>query len=119
MSAAGFKIFDKDYHELDANRLPIINTSNKGTIVWPPGAEPREPAYFGFNCPNGERHCSYLRIRGGPVDDGKRPTWTWDGNYANPTINPSINCLSCSPQNPSEKYGGCGWHGWITNGEVK
>lgn len=117
MSGVGFVLFDKDYHELNADGRPIVRTSNVGTIVFPPDAEPRPPAFFGFKCPRLEgRHCNYLRIRGGPADDGKGATWQWNGNYDRPTLTPSINCLSHNPQNPAEKYAGCGWHGFITSG---
>jgi hypothetical protein len=33
------------------------------------------------------------------------PRWSWDGNKAEPTIEPSIRCLS-----------GCMWHGYLTHG---
>lgn len=32
--------------------------------------------------------------------------WEWDASTC--SLNPSINCV-----------GGCGWHGWITNGEIR
>lgn len=31
--------------------------------------------------------------------------WTWDGNMDRPTVQPSI-----------LRHGGCGWHGFLTNG---
>lgn len=67
-----------------------------------------------FVCPNGKR-CSVLL---GPKFVG-RPTpedlcvWQWDGNVEHPTIKPSINCISEKDGKPT---GGCGWHGFITNG---
>lgn len=74
-------------------------------------------AHILFVCPNGKR-CSVLL---GPrfVD---RPTpdsccvWGWDGNVEVPTITPSINCISMKDGKPT---GGCGWHGFITNGEIR
>lgn len=122
----GFFLFDKDYRPLDAQNRPCIDTSNKG--LHPLSQEPAVPAYFGFDCPRGGYEiegegrvggrCHYLRLRGGPADDGTRPTWTWDGDRENPTFEPSINCLSHNPSNPTEKYAGCGWHGWIRDGKT-
>ena len=37
--------------------------------------------------------------------NGGRPQWGWDGDRANPTFTPSINC-----------EGHCGWHGYIRRG---
>jgi hypothetical protein len=114
----GFVLFDAEYHELNEAGLPVVHTSNSGTVV-PRDATATVPAYFGFKCPRGQGNCHYLRIRGGPVDDGKRPTWQWNGDYDRPTLTPSINCLAHNPQNSAEKYAGCGWHGWITDGQCK
>ncbi|WP_445818652.1 DUF6527 family protein [Bradyrhizobium sp. WU425] len=36
-------------------------------------------------------------------------TWDWNHDEQSPTLSPSINCNG---------PGGCGWHGFITNGEV-
>jgi len=77
---------------------------------------PGSTASILFVCPNAKR-CSVLL---GPtfVD---RPTendlciWGWDGNMENPTITPSINCISEKDGKPT---GGCGWHGHITNGAL-
>ena len=74
-------------------------------------------AHIIFVCPRGKR-CSILL---GPefVD---RPTpdslcvWKWDGNVERPTITPSINCISEKNGKPT---GGCGWHGFITNGVMR
>lgn len=34
--------------------------------------------------------------------------WAWDGDIEQPTLTPSINCV-----------GGCGWHGFVTKGEIR
>lgn len=49
-------------------------------------------------------------------ETGKPHMWGWNGNRVRPTFTPSINCLDHNPENPAEKYGGCGWHGHITDG---
>jgi len=59
-----------------------------------------------FVCP-GARRCGVFI---GPAFVGRKNEddlniWQWDGNVDKPTIKPSINCV-----------GGCGWHGWITDG---
>lgn len=113
---ANVRFYNAEYHEVNADNLRIIHTSNAGDRVVP-GATPTPPAYFGFACPRGKRECNYLRIRGGPADKGDRPTWEWDGNRERPTFKPSINCLAHNPLDASERYAGCGWHAWITNGE--
>jgi hypothetical protein len=84
-----------------------------GTIEGYPGMT----AHIIFVCPN-DRRCAVLL---GPqhVD---RPTpnglciWQWDGNRERPTITPSINCLS---EKDGKPVGGCGWHGFVTNGVIR
>ena len=111
----GFTIFDKDYHEIDENGFVVVHTSNAGDVSIK-DAPPALPAFFGFKCPRRGTECNYLRIRGGAADDGSRPSWQWNGDRVNPTLVPSINCLSHNPSDPNEEYAGCGWHGFITNG---
>lgn len=53
-----------------------------------------------FQCPCG---CGSLL----GVSFGNRG-WTWNGNREKPTVRPSI--LHSSP-------GGCGWHGYLTDGQ--
>lgn len=57
-----------------------------------------------FDCPNRPGCRCYVPIRR-EVHKGK--TWKWNGDLAAPTITPSIDCTLC------------GWHGFITNGEIK
>jgi len=70
---------------------------------------PKATAHILFVCPN-NRRCGVL-LGPEPVD---RPSpeglciWGWDGNFTAPTITPSIDCA-----------GGCGWHGYITAGEMR
>jgi len=78
---------------------------------------PGATAHILFVCPNGKR-CGVLL---GPASV-PRPapdlchTWAWDGNREQPTITPSINCISEKDGKPA---GGCGWHGFITKGVMK
>lgn len=126
MEQDGFLLYDRDYHELNAQHQHVFRNvrhqdgSVRDFVV---DAEPRQPAYFGFKCPRRGGSCTYLRIRGGPADDGTRPTWQWNGSYDTPTMTPSINCLASGPdpQNPSKivEYSGCGWHGFLTNGKCE
>lgn len=70
-----------------------------------------------FVCPNGRR-CSLLlgpKFVPRPAPD-KCNVWAWDGNYDRPTITPSINCIAEKDGKPT---GGCGWHGFITNGVMR
>lgn len=62
-----------------------------------------------FICPRG-RVCG-VGIRNGQFqgDPGKLKRWGFNGDYARPTLTPSINC-----NGPS----GCGWHGHIRDGEM-
>jgi hypothetical protein len=83
-----------------------------GTIAGYPGVT----AHLMFVCPNGRR-CGVLV---GPVAVS-RPTpdqlsvWGWNGDQDRPTLTPSINCLAEKDGKPA---GGCGWHGFITNGAI-
>lgn len=54
-----------------------------------------------FWCPCGCGELLGVRVAGPPA-------WTWDGNREKPTVSPSI--LHTTP-------GGCGWHGFLRNGE--
>lgn len=69
-----------------------------------------------FVCPNNRRCLVHI----GPIHID-RPTpdaiciWGWDGNRERPTLTPSINCQSERDGKPA---GGCGWHGFITNGTI-
>lgn len=85
-----------------------------GTVQGHPAAT----AHLLFVCPNGRR-CAILL---GP-QSADRPTpdgfcvWAWDGNRERPTITPSINCRSVDDE--GKPAGGCGWHGFITNGVLR
>jgi hypothetical protein len=68
-------------------------------------------------CPN-HKQCAILL---GPKNV-PRPSedmlniWQWNGDVNKPTITPSINCIKEKDGKPT---GGCGWHGFITNGIIK
>jgi len=79
---------------------------------------PAATGHIQFICPN-NKHCSVLL---GPQfvqrpEKGKCNIWAWDGNRDSPTITPSINCVAVDED--GKPTGGCGWHGFITNGDIK
>lgn len=45
-----------------------------------------------------------------------RAMWTWDGNVESPTCTPSI---LHTKRGDGSKSDGCGWHGYLTNGEFR
>lgn len=61
-----------------------------------------------FICPN-RRYCGVM-IRNGEFADTGVKRWGFNGNCDKPSLTPSINCSGAA---------GCGWHGFITNGEMK
>lgn len=88
--------------------------------ITPHGVEgyPGCTAHISFICPM-RRHCAVLL---GPVNvprpsPDKLNVWGWDGNLDHPTITPSINCRSV--KDDGMPAGGCGWHGFITNGVIR
>ena len=85
----------------------------RGAIEGYPGAT----AHIIFVCPN-NRRCAVLlgpSAVSRPAED-KLCIWGWDGNRERPTVTPSINCLAEKDGKPA---GGCGWHGFITKGEIR
>jgi hypothetical protein len=99
--------------------------------VWPDDAPPGtfdiEPctiegypgvtAHLLFECPN--RHRCGVLLAPQPIDRGddrKLHVWGWNGNVEKPTLTPSINCIAEKDGKPT---GGCGWHGFITNGVIR
>jgi hypothetical protein len=89
-----------------------IDLCPHGIVVYP-GAT----AHILFVCPKGKR-CGVLL---GPSPVGREHPdaaciWGWNGDRDKPTLTPSINCLAEKDGKPT---GGCGWHGFITNGEFR
>lgn len=80
-------------------------------------SRPSITARIEFKCP-GEKHCSVFL--GTAFEDRPNaagvPVWGWDGNEERPTLTPSINCIAEKNGKPT---GACGWHGHITNGELR
>jgi len=78
---------------------------------------PGATAHILFVCPNGKR-CSVLL--GPQFVDRPNPDalciWGWNGDMDKPTLTPSINCIAEKNGKPT---GGCGWHGFITNGVIR
>lgn len=70
-----------------------------------------------FVCPNAKR-CSVLLGPAAVPRSGANSlsVWAWDGNLERPTVTPSINCIAEKDGKPT---GGCGWHGFITNGVMR
>jgi hypothetical protein len=80
-------------------------------IIWAHGigGYPWANGHILFVCPNGMR-CGGL-IGKEPHDKDETHqcyTWGFNGNLDKPTLTPSFNCV-----------GGCGWHGFITDGVMK
>lgn len=78
---------------------------------------PGSSAHILFVCPKGHR-CAVL-LGPSPVPrphEGALCIWGWDGNKERPTLTPSINCIAEKDGKPT---GGCGWHGFITNGVMR
>lgn len=68
-----------------------------------------------FNCPCGCGRPCFVHFEnpldGGPSVSGPSPAWRRTGDtFDKMTLHPSIL--------RSAARGGCGWHGWITNGDV-
>lgn len=69
-----------------------------------------------FDCPCGGEHCWVAvnfanPLDGGPALEGCGPNWQRTGEtFETLTLTPSIL--------KSREKGGCGWHGFVTNGEV-
>lgn len=55
-----------------------------------------------FDCPRGRGQCA-AEVKPSPGAD-----WTNHGTDEKPTLNPSFNCVK-----------GCGWHGYIVDGELR
>lgn len=60
-----------------------------------------DDGYLNFNCPNSGKSCCI------PIKPEVHPDTgaSWQYDKTTQTVTPSINC------------GGCGWHGFIRNGE--
>lgn len=76
---------------------------------------PGQEAMLQFRCLLRDEICGYIRVGNGFKPSGDRPSWQWNGSTESPTLTPSINCLAHGPR--GEKYAGCGWHNFLTNGE--
>lgn len=114
MSAPEHGNMQRDDRDVWPDDVPVGSFSvEDGGVQGYPGAT----AHILFVCPHGRR-CSVL-LGPSPVP---KPTedalsiWGWDGNKDRPTITPSINCLAEKDGKPA---GGCGWHGFITNGVMR
>lgn len=77
-----------------------------------------------FICPN-HRSCAVMvaaesfKVPLSPTPSGKErnlTVWAGPGDPAAPTLTPSVNCRTHDEDgNPTS---GCGWHGFITGGEM-
>lgn len=78
---------------------------NAGDFWWT--GEP--PLRLNFVCPCGCGSVGGVSVRKDENDrGGNHPIWGWNENKEQPTIQPSIKFV-----------GGCGWHGFLTNGIFK
>lgn len=79
---------------------------------------PAATGHILFVCPNQKRCAVLLGPAATPPAEGQRlHIWAWDGNLERPTLTPSINCRAT--KDDGTPAGGCGWHGHITNGEMR
>jgi hypothetical protein len=96
-------------HQLTSGKFDIVET----TVGGYPGATAR----LIFVCPFGKT-CGLL-LAPQPIprsSEDRLFVWGWDGNSERPTLTPSINCIAEKDGKPT---GGCGWHGFITDGVMK
>jgi hypothetical protein len=78
------------------------------------GDEPDDipPAGLNYWCPCGCGNLYGIAFRH-RKQDVKRATWTWDGDYNNPTCTPSIQSYAADPESKElVKH----WHGFLTAG---
>lgn len=66
-----------------------------------------------FGCPCG---CGDMRSVKFRTNEGRRPTWDWDGNRDRPTLTPSILIYQ---MDETGKIIGEHWHGYLTAGDWK
>lgn len=73
-----------------------------------------------FICPCGCGHLAGIAVGGNPQ---VRPVWAWNGDREKPTCTPSIRIMpdTLSPNHPlASDYVPCrGWHGYMTDGELR
>lgn len=87
------KLFAKDEYALtDARGVPTLLATAVDAIR--------------FYCPNDEGRICLIPLTLGDPIEGPPRRWHWDGNFAAPTITPSIGCDAR-----------CGWHGHIIGGD--
>lgn len=65
-----------------------------------------------FGCPL--RPGEYCTVPLSRPNGYKGAVWNWDGDKEEPTLSPSIHCLTEYEGKPSA---GCGWHGHIKKGK--
>jgi hypothetical protein len=78
---------------------------------------PSVTARIEFICPRAQYCSAFI----GPHFEARRSenepnVWGWDGNADLPSLTPSINCIAEKDGKPTS---GCGWHGFITKGEMR
>ncbi|MFO1038146.1 MAG: DUF6527 family protein [Geminicoccaceae bacterium] len=83
---------------------PSDATSNEPPFKFTGEGPDGKPKWMTFPCPGGRGRCGIaLRPH---QKNGVGASWEWDGDREQPTITPSIDCREC------------GWHGWITKGQL-
>ena len=88
----------------------IVNTfdelKNPGDLFYTIDKEDKIVGFIEM-CPCGCATIGAVTFDTGSLEQ-KSPKWKWNGNKEKPTVTPSI-----------RRIGGCGWHGYLTNGVFK
>src|SRR5574341_406234 len=109
---SGFKAASMKLTDLDAR---FVGAGGEG-IFKPDGSQAPERHGVGitFRCPCGCGEWGYVPftnpLDGGPVLQPDRPHWERTGK--------TVETLTLRPSILRTKPPGCGWHGFVTNGEV-
>ena len=87
-------------------------------------AEERHGVGISFDCPCGCDNRLFVTIDppmdGKGIWDNNRYSWKRTGdNFENLTLNPSIKRMDIKNKDGEIIHKSCGWHGFITNGEIK
>ena len=77
---------------------------------------PAATAHIVFVCPNQRRCGVFLGPQHADGEPGKK-VWGWNGDVDRPTCTPSLSCVQKVVD--GKVQGGCGWHGFITAGELR
>lgn len=84
--------------------LGVVFDTPRSFFINPNADGPGAPHIF-YHCPRDRGLC------GVPLKKPNRLgyVWSWNGSLDAPTLSPSIDCR--------EANGGCGWHGFVRDGD--